>query len=215
MSQLPRSAFVVALISLGLALGGCSKANKDAGTNAPEEKQNDKPPAPSAKQTDQERIQGAWKIESIVFDGKKESDTDKITIIFNGNKMSIRVTPEHRDVSPFKLDETKSPKSLDIGDPAKKGDLLPGIYELNGDELKICFAKGSETRPTAFESKPGSRITFLTLRRGKDVPLEPEEKEPNFAEFPTAILGKWHFTQGETSFGFLAGDTEFTKDGRV
>jgi uncharacterized protein (TIGR03067 family) len=57
-----------------------------------------------------------------------------------------------------------------------KGTTYPGIYELRGDTLRVCFnlepwysPDGPPLRrtPTAFAAEKGSGLTLLTLRRGK------------------------------------------------
>ena len=54
------------------------------------------------------------------------------------------------------LDESTTPKSIDIvGFAGKDSDRMktyPGIYELDGDKLRICYAETSPQRPTRFES---------------------------------------------------------------
>ena len=40
-----------------------------------------------------------------------------------------------------------------------------GIYEVNGDTWKHCFAL--DKRPTEFGSKEGSGVTYIVLKRVK------------------------------------------------
>ncbi len=42
-----------------------------------------------------------------------------------------------------------------------------GIYEQNGDTLKLCLAKTGEARPKTFEAPQGSKIGYLVLKRKK------------------------------------------------
>jgi len=138
-------------------------------------------------------------------------------VIFSGNKMIMKDKKEDRaERSSFKLDQTKTPKTIDIGHSEDdKKDSRQGIYELDGDHFKICYNRDENgKRPTTFESKVGTGLMLGVLKRDKNAAPFPEEKEPNVAEFPTAIIGKWKFSSGETKFGII-NDTEFTKDGRV
>jgi len=47
------------------------------------------------------------------------------------------------------------------------GNTNRGIYELEGDRLRICFATRGSMRPAAFESPAGSGFAVETLVRGE------------------------------------------------
>ena len=211
-----RLACVIVWAALVLGSSGCSKTNSVS--NPSTEKQTEAPRVVTdTKPTDADLLQGTWKVESIEFDGKKDGDTENLAFLFRGNEVMIRDRPDTDNYEPFQLDQTRRPKTIDIGKPdPKKSGLTPGIYELNGDRLTICFVKEANAmRPTAFESKPGTQTVLIALTRDTTAPPIPNEIEPNFAEFPAAIVGKWTFSQGRTELGYFAPDTEFTKDGRV
>src|SRR5262249_1134052 len=76
---------------------------------------------------------------------------------------------EHEDFV-FKLDPTKKPRAIDM--ELIMGQLKPviylGIFELNGDELKLCRGM---TRPTHFKlgEEDGGKILFV-LQRVKQIP---------------------------------------------
>src|SRR5262249_35156758 len=45
------------------------------------------------------------------------------------------------------------------------GKRLKGIYEFDGDKLRLCIAAPGVDRPTAFAKKPGDRLTIVTYER--------------------------------------------------
>jgi uncharacterized protein (TIGR03067 family) len=166
---------------------------------------------------DPELIQGAWKIESMEV-GSKRQPAERVKgvyLVFKGNTMSFKEQHRSESIS-FKLHPSNAPKALDLGEPDDPFNLTHGIYELNGDQLKICMDRVRDgARPTAFESKPGSQTMLVVLTREKNPPALHEEKAIGADEFPKAVIGKWTFSKGETAFGVFARDTEFTQDGRV
>lgn len=111
----------------------------------------------------------------------------------------------------FHLEPTKSPKQIDftiLGEVRKTG---LGIYELNGDMLKLSISIDPEKvsqRPREFASKQGEQQVVITLKRmsAKDLILEDVERRIDPAKtdgknLPFALLerdgmaairfGKW------------------------
>ena len=60
------------------------------------------------------------------------------------------------------LDASTSPKSIDIvgfaGKESGKTKAYPGIYEIDADRLRICYAETSSKRPTKFESDGNNNL---------------------------------------------------------
>ncbi|HEX3147167.1 MAG TPA: TIGR03067 domain-containing protein [Gemmataceae bacterium] len=110
------------------------------------------------------QLEGEWKIEKMLFGGidPGPDKVDKTTLIFKGDEITPSDNP--KDVAKIKVDPSKKPAQIDLTDKANK--TMPGIYELNGDELKICFAE-SETRPTEFASPKDSKQVLIVLKRIK------------------------------------------------
>jgi len=70
-----------------------------------------------------------------------------------------------------KIDATKNPKTIDIEVTAGtyKGVVYQGIYELDGDTLRICFAlPDRDERPTEFSASKGSIRALSEFKREKD-----------------------------------------------
>jgi uncharacterized protein (TIGR03067 family) len=185
----------------------------------PKQKRNLSPnPSPNPPaEADADLLQGTWVVEAAELDGKKASAAElkDLLLIFKDDQM-ITKKPGGSESGIFKLDPTKTPKNIEIGQSERDTtDMAPGIYELNGDNLKICFTRGRDVnrakRPSTFETKPGSNMMLWVLKRDKGAA---PHKDPDVSGFPKAIIGKWKWEGGETNFPFLF-DTEFTNDGRV
>jgi uncharacterized protein (TIGR03067 family) len=113
---------------------------------------------------DQEKIQGTWVLDSGERGGKQIPDEAKgVTLTFEGNK--VKVKHGDREMTwGFKLDASKKPKAIDVDMNGKIG---KGIYELKGDTLKIAHGEEGDPRPKNFESKEGSNVSVVVLKRKK------------------------------------------------
>jgi uncharacterized protein (TIGR03067 family) len=112
----------------------------------------------------QEKIQGSWALVSGERNGKPLPDEviQQIKLIFAGNKL----TTKHKDratEATFRLDASKTPKEIDLN---MEGQVGKGIYELEGDTLKIAHGEVGDARPKEFP-KAGSGLTVLVLKRAK------------------------------------------------
>jgi uncharacterized protein (TIGR03067 family) len=65
----------------------------------------------------------------------------------------------------IKLDATKKPKHVDA--VASDGQSLTGIYQIDGDTMKVCFAPGGKDRPTEFKTKEGTGQLLISYKRSK------------------------------------------------
>jgi uncharacterized protein (TIGR03067 family) len=113
---------------------------------------------------DQEKIQGTWALVSGERNGKPLQDQviQHIKLIFAGDKL----TTQHKDrktEASFNLDANKTPKEIDLD---MDGSVGKGIYQLDGDSLKIVHGEVGDARPKDFP-KAGSGLTVLVLKRQK------------------------------------------------
>src|SRR5207253_6260991 len=69
----------------------------------------------------------------------------------------------------FKIDPTKKPKQSEATytEGELKGKTVLGIYEVDGDNMRICSALPGKDRPTEFSSKEGSGHALITYKREK------------------------------------------------
>jgi RNA polymerase sigma factor (sigma-70 family) len=126
--------------------------------------------APAPKQTDKENIQGTWVADSAEADGRKappEAIKD-FTVVITADKIVFNPKGENRS-SKYKLDSTKKPKVIEVTpqDGPAKGKSQSAIYELDGDQLKLCIQNGEGQPPTEFATKAGDGLRLLILKRYK------------------------------------------------
>jgi uncharacterized protein (TIGR03067 family) len=121
---------------------------------------------------DQDQIQGEWTIVSLESGGKKppEEFLKEMRMIITKDQMIFAKGDKKKEPVTFKLDPGKKPKWINL--TAKEAGMeimFPGIYELKGDELKICFTAEKEKaeRPKEFTSAEGSRHVLFVLKREK------------------------------------------------
>jgi uncharacterized protein (TIGR03067 family) len=116
---------------------------------------------------DQEKIQGNWKVESATVAGMKDpEEVLKIELSIKGDKIVSKRRAENQvQEGTIKLDAGGKVKTIDI---QTEDMLLHGIYKLEGDSLTICLDESGEARPAEFESKEGSRVALVVLKRVKN-----------------------------------------------
>jgi uncharacterized protein (TIGR03067 family) len=128
-------------------------------------------PADDAAKKDLDRMQGDWAAESYVADGMALPDDDAQALFrtVKGDEYSVARYTKTIGKGRFTLDASKKPCCIDaLSAAAPKGSKpILGIYELNGDTFRMCFAAPGKDRPTAFESKPGSGWTLVVWKREK------------------------------------------------
>jgi len=115
--------------------------------------------------TDQEKIQGTWTLVSAQSNGKALPDdvVKNITLVFADNKLKTK-NKDRENEAPFKLNWEKKPREIDLELPDGVG---RGIYDLDGDNLKIIHGEVEQERPKEFVSKPDSKLILLVLKREK------------------------------------------------
>src|SRR2546421_12449833 len=91
---------------------------------------------------DKEKIQGSWKAVSGEAAAQKMPDerVESIKIVITADKITVNGIGENARVSSYKIDPAQKPKSIDLTNEMDQ--TAPGIYELDGDTLKVCWNQG-------------------------------------------------------------------------
>jgi len=138
-----------------------------------------RPDAATGSEEKDATLDGMWSVISMT---DREKDLAKSTIqgvrvVFSGDRLSIRVVDKVVAESEFAVDPTKQPSTIRMtyGD-----ERTWGIYQLDGDDLKICLSGSANERPTKFVSEMDSvNRMLIILKRGEHGP----------AGWPLFVLG--------------------------
>lgn len=117
------------------------------------------------------KFKGTWTFASVEAGGKAgpAGALKGTTVTFDGDKYTVKSGDKVIQTATQKLDPSKSPKALDatVADGPNKGTVILGIYEFDGDTLKVCFDPEGKKRPKEFKTAPGSQTTLVVHKRVK------------------------------------------------
>lgn len=121
---------------------------------------------------DLKRMEGNWIAEVQQFGGKPipRADAAKIRIQLNirGENYTVFVDDKQAGHGTMKLDATRRLATIDLNlkDGLNRGKQQFGIYKFDGnDQMKVVFADPGQTRPTGFETRPGTQEMLIVYRR--------------------------------------------------
>ncbi len=128
--------------------------------------------ADDAVKKDQEKLQGTWETTAVEYNGTDQANDVKLKLVFTGKEVKVEGSDEvENDYAKltYKLDPTTNPRSIDITVAAgnQKDTVLEGIYEVKGDELRLCVKVIGKERPAKFASPEGENIALVVLKRVK------------------------------------------------
>jgi uncharacterized protein (TIGR03067 family) len=128
-------------------------------------------PGGEATKNDLKRMEGTWTVVAHETDGKKLTEEDakgvEVKLVVKDGKYTIYFNGKKGITGKLKLDASKNPKQIAAvaEEGPYKGKAMLGIYELKGDEMRVCFAQPTKDRPTEFRTEKGSGLMLLGYRR--------------------------------------------------
>jgi uncharacterized protein (TIGR03067 family) len=135
------------------------------------------------KMTDQELIQGTWRVESgerggkafpneIISSARLSFEGQVMTTVVAGNSTKFR----------FELSPENSHKEINLD---MNGTVGKGIYKLDGDLLTIVHTEAGKPRPKEFATAADTSLTMMVLKR-----INPMSAK----HLLQSIVGKWKGT---------------------
>jgi uncharacterized protein (TIGR03067 family) len=118
---------------------------------------------------DLKKMQGDWVVVTMEADGMKIPDDDAQALFrtVKGNEYTVSRYRRVIGKGTIKLDATRKPRTIDAlpAGAAREAKPIVGIYEFDGDKLKLCFAPAGKDRPTEFLTTEGSGHTLTVWQR--------------------------------------------------
>jgi uncharacterized protein (TIGR03067 family) len=157
----------------------------------------DEPPV-----NDMKVLQGTWNLAGVEENGmslgsaanagQKLAVKDNTMAVTRGPVEKGKASPEKDTEVPvkitFQIDATKMPKTIDTTTVRKDATVVElGIYQLEGDTLTVCMARGgiakteadarqaADPRPTDLKTALGDGRHKFVFKRPADKPKEPKE----------------------------------------
>ncbi|HKQ36746.1 MAG TPA: TIGR03067 domain-containing protein [Verrucomicrobiae bacterium] len=124
----------------------------------------------AAVKDDGTQLQGEWSMVSGSADGQPmpEQMRKQMKRVCKGDEITVMMGDQTFLKAKIIIDATKNPKTIDyeMTEGVTKGKKQLGIYELDGDTFKSCFAKPGADRPTNFEPGEGRTVSVWKLKKG-------------------------------------------------
>jgi RNA polymerase sigma factor (sigma-70 family) len=127
--------------------------------------------SPAQRGEDSERIDGTWVVATVEHRGRAIDALKARSLVLAGDHFFLGAGQEEvRGIIPRRVLEGRltlapgSPNRIDLID--QRGWRLRGIYDLQGDSLRICLSEeDSKERPAEFTTNPAINQLLLGLKR--------------------------------------------------
>lgn len=123
-------------------------------------------PAAAAVSGPLKAVQGYWKPLSIRLEGKPVADAERLgmlTMVYDGDESHLYFKSKKPGAEPIKLaraavtlDPATKGVTFEYAMGPLKGQKRHGIYEVVGDELRLCYGPADKPRPAKFEAPADS-----------------------------------------------------------
>lgn len=132
-------------------------------------------------------LTGEWQVTYVEDSGRiaPQESLEQIKIRFTADSM-VTSAMGRDSAADYQLNPAAQPAHIDL---TSNGRTKPGIYDLQGDTLRICVSEATDERPTAFDSQPDSvNDLVMILKRVK--PDTSASGEPAHTAILTSTLAR-------------------------
>jgi uncharacterized protein (TIGR03067 family) len=119
-----------------------------------------------------EKLQGTWVcVEGRMSDAEVGPSSNARLVLAHTHTLAIRgdhVVKDDAEKYTLTVNPTKNPKWFDLRPKGKEGQATIGIYEINGDWLRVCYTYSGKERPIRLSVKEGAKdrpVNLWTYKR--------------------------------------------------
>jgi RNA polymerase sigma factor (sigma-70 family) len=139
--------------------------------------------ADAPRDSDERKVQGTWYTVAVESHGRKAPLevilAKDVRLVIAGERWTLKEMQGDPDKGyTVRLDASKKPGTIDFvyESGENKGRTSLGIYELNGNTLRVCVGEPGDPRPTEFDG--GGTRTLEVFQREKPKPAKPGSGQP-------------------------------------
>jgi uncharacterized protein (TIGR03067 family) len=88
-------------------------------------------------------------------------------VVVQGERRTVKAGETIYTEAYYRINPAAHPSAIDVivTKGGMSGQTLLGIYEITGDQMRICLAENGKERPRGFSPQPGSGQTMQLLER--------------------------------------------------
>jgi uncharacterized protein (TIGR03067 family) len=124
-----------------------------------------------AVKEEMKKFDGGWQAVSLKANGQEVpvDELKKVQVTVEGGMYTVKVEDNVVDKGSFTVDPGKKLKQIEVKatEGQNQGKTLHGIYELEGDDLKICYTESDKDRPKEFSADKDSGHVLHVYKRAK------------------------------------------------
>lgn len=177
----------------------------------------DKAAREEAGRKELQKFQGTWVVESQELDGKlaKTAEINTRTFFCGADVFVVRKGTELLQLGIHKIDPSKSPKTINatITKGLYQGETMLGIYEIDGERLKVCFDIEGQKRPSEFKTSAKEGRFLAIYKRVAPPSNEKDDITGEYTSVSTDAEGKAQEAQAEVMRHGNAYLIKYTQDG--
>jgi uncharacterized protein (TIGR03067 family) len=129
----------------------------------------DAAPSPSPTSPKANDLQGAWRVESMIVNGKPGKFDPSTVYRYDNERLAVETSGAPSADFTCIFDTSTTPRRFDLVLHRPEGDAVARIiYKIEGDLLTICYGPLGTPHPSDFACATGSQRTLIVFRRSRD-----------------------------------------------